>query len=125
MSEDVSNLSELARRRRSYPFGPLRVVPLDFRPGAVNKISEVPMPAIDLRACESRDRPIDCSAGDRPRVIISDTTAILLAEAFCDMANARRLYVTGIEGAENFTRAFGELELLDKALKDRKDGVDR
>lgn len=65
----------------------------------------------------SKNRALDCSRGDRPGVIISDTTAILLAEAFCDMANERRLYVATREGAENFWRAFEELELMRKVIE--------
>lgn len=66
-------------------------------------------------------RPLDCSGGDRPRVILSDTTAILMAEAFYEKANAGGVKAQTLEGSENITRAFAELDLLQKALE--ADGV--
>lgn len=96
----------------------------DLSPGAINKVEGSPRQFYPLFFENNVYAPkrVDCSAGDRPRVIISDTTAILMAEAFIDMANAKRLFVDNLEASEAMTRAFGEIELLQKVIENR-DGV--
>lgn len=61
-------------------------------------------------------RPIDCSRGDQRGVVISEDTARLLAQAFVDLANERRITAMDISGAEGICRAFQEIELMRKAL---------
>lgn len=110
--------------RKPFPF---EVVPggkaLDLRPGAINHIQSVDECAklsCEIAAAFPIDfnpKPLDCSAGDRPRVMISDTTALLMAEAFIDMANAKLLFVDNLEASEAITRAFGEIELLQKVIE--------
>lgn len=89
---------------------------------SVEQVEQIVREIASVYACDNSQKPLDCSAGDRPQVILSDTTAILMAEAFIDMANARVLYVDNLEASEAMTRAFGEIELLQKLIENR-DGV--
>lgn len=59
--------------------------------------------------------PLDCRLkwGGRT-VLISDTTALLLAAAFADLARAGRLRATSAASCEALARAFDECRLIER-----------
>lgn len=101
--------------------------------GVIIDLTERPRPTLDgdkvaafdaavdgVRAIRERiknaPRTVDCSTGERERVILDADVALMLGQAFIDLANERRIVAMDVTGAEEINRAFQAIEKMGKAL---------
>ena len=102
------------------------IIDLSERHRALNRLSSEKLETLRLeKSADGSMRPrrdpdsrtVDCrNSGAGDAVIINADVAQLLAQAFIDLANERRIVAMDLAGAEEINRAFQAIDRIGKAL---------